>query len=102
MSDENKCPFTGHPGKTAASGGTSNRDGWPHQLNVGILHQHTPSSNPLGPNFDYVEEFKKLDLPAVKKDLFAWKERGCWTRTCSSWTKPSRKTHPSRPAEFNQ
>jgi catalase-peroxidase len=69
MSEENKCPVTGHAGMTSASRGTSNRDWWPNQLNLNILHQHAPASNPLGPDFDYAEEFKKLDLAAVKKDL---------------------------------
>ncbi len=49
----------------------SNRDWWPDQLDLSILHQHHPASNPLGPDFDYAEEFKKLDLAALKKDLAA-------------------------------
>jgi catalase-peroxidase len=55
----------------AASGGTSNRDWWPNQLNLNILHQHSPLSNPMGEEFKYAEEFKKLDLEALKKDLYA-------------------------------
>jgi catalase-peroxidase len=51
-------------------GGTSNRDWWPNQLNLGILHQNYPLSDPMGDAFNYAEEFKKLDLEAVKKDLF--------------------------------
>lgn len=47
----------------------SNRDWWPDQLNIGVLHQHTPESNPLGDKFDYAQEFKKLDLDAVKNDI---------------------------------
>ena len=47
----------------------SNRDWWPEYLNIGVLHQHTPKSNPLGENFKYAEEFKKLDLDAIKKDI---------------------------------
>jgi catalase-peroxidase len=50
---------------------TSNRHWWPNQLNLGILHQHAPKSNPMGEDFDYAEEFKKLDLGAVKQDLYA-------------------------------
>ena len=50
---------------------TSNRDWWPNQLNLNILHQHSPLSNPMGKEFNYAEEFKKLDLEAVKKDLYA-------------------------------
>lgn len=68
MSEE-KCPITGKAGSTTASRGTSNRNWWPNQLNLGILHQHAPASNPMGPDFNYAEEFKKLDLAAVKKDL---------------------------------
>jgi catalase-peroxidase len=70
MSDDIKCPVTG---KTAdhLSGGTANKDWWPNQINLGILHQHPPTSDPMGEDFDYVEEFKSLDLQAVKKDLTA-------------------------------
>jgi catalase-peroxidase len=69
MSEENKCPVPGHAGMTSASRGTSNREWWPNQLNLNILHQHAPASNPMDPDFDYAKEFKKLDLGAVKKDL---------------------------------
>ncbi|MGA2478597.1 MAG: catalase/peroxidase HPI [Spirochaetia bacterium] len=55
----------------AAGGGTSNRDWWPNQLNLDMLHQHSSKSNPMGEDFNYVEEFKSLDLKAVKKDLHA-------------------------------
>jgi len=51
--------------------GTSNRDWWPNQLNLKILHQHSPLSDPMGKDFDYAKEFKSLDLAAVKKDLRA-------------------------------
>ncbi|POA99164.1 catalase/peroxidase HPI [Chromobacterium sinusclupearum] len=71
MSQEQKCPFTSaHAGKTLA-GTRSNRDWWPNQLNLNILHQHAPASNPLGSDFDYAKAFKTLDLAAVKKDLYA-------------------------------
>jgi catalase-peroxidase len=66
MSTETKCPFL-HP----AGGGTSNRDWWPNQLRLDILHQHSSKSNPMGEDFNYAEEFKRLDLAAVKKDLAA-------------------------------
>ena len=59
-----KCPMH------TSAGGTSNRDWWPNQLNLGILHQNSPPSDPMGDAFDYAEEFKTLDLEAVKKDLF--------------------------------
>ncbi|MCC6396798.1 MAG: catalase-peroxidase, partial [Bacteroidetes bacterium] len=70
MSEESKCPVTGHAGMASAGRGTSNRDWWPNQLNLGILHQHAPASNPMGKDFNYAEEFKKLDLIALKKDLY--------------------------------
>ncbi len=71
MNEENKCPVTGRTGKSIAGGGTSNRDWWPNQLNLKILHQHSDLSNPMGAAFNYSEEFKKLDLQALKKDLYA-------------------------------
>ena len=71
MSENGKCPITGNSGRATAGRGTSNRDWWPNQLNLGILHQHAPASNPMGPDFNYAEEFKKLDLAALKKDLYA-------------------------------
>ena len=71
MSEDSKCPVTGKTGGTTARRATSNRDWWPNQLNLGILHQHAPASNPMGPGFDYAKAFKKLDLAALKKDLYA-------------------------------
>jgi catalase-peroxidase len=65
MSD-NKCPFN-----HTAGAGTSNKDWWPNQLRLDILRQHSSRSNPMGEDFNYVEEFKTLDLEAVKKDLRA-------------------------------
>jgi catalase-peroxidase len=61
-----KCPFS-----QAASAGTTNRDWWPSQLRLDLLHQHSTKSNPLGMDFDYANEFNSLDLAAVKKDLAA-------------------------------
>ena len=61
---EAKCPFHHVNGV-----GTSNRDWWPEQLNLGILHQHSSLSNPMGEEFNYAEEFKSLDLDAVIQDL---------------------------------
>ncbi len=66
MSTEAKCPFN-----HAAGGGTSNRDWWPNQLKVELLHQHSAKSDPMGGAFNYAEEFKSLDFAAVKKDLAA-------------------------------
>lgn len=71
MSAEGKCPVTGMTRKAIAGGGTSNRDWWPNQLNLKILHQHSSFANPMGESFNYAEEFKSLDLAAVKKDLYA-------------------------------
>ncbi|RQW85605.1 MAG: catalase/peroxidase HPI [Geobacter sp.] len=71
MSNEKKCPVTGKTAIPMTGRGTSNRDWWPNQLNLNILHQHSSLSNPMGESFDYAEEFKKLDLNAVKHDLFA-------------------------------
>ncbi|OGV67497.1 MAG: catalase/peroxidase HPI [Lentisphaerae bacterium RIFOXYB12_FULL_65_16] len=71
MTGESKCPVTGRTHKQAAGGGTTNRDWWPNQLNLKVLHQHSALSNPMGEEFSYAEEFKKLDLKAVKKDLCA-------------------------------
>jgi catalase-peroxidase len=71
MTDDSKCPVTGGANKQATGRGTSNRDWWPNQLNLHILHQHSSKSNPMGEEFNYAEEFKKLDLKALKKDLYA-------------------------------
>jgi len=71
MNEDGKCPVTGRTGKPVAGRGTSNRDWWPNQLNLNILHQHSSKSNPMGEDFRYAEEFRKLDLAAVKKDLYA-------------------------------
>src|SRR5262245_2351689 len=67
MATEAKCPFQ----HTAAGSAVSNRDWWPNQLNLQILRQHSPLSDPMGEGFDYAKEFKSLDLTAVKKDLTA-------------------------------
>ena len=65
-----KCPFSGGMSKHSAGGGTSNREWWPNMLRLNILRQHSPASNPMGGEFNYREEFKTLDLDAVKKDIF--------------------------------
>ncbi len=70
MSDQSKCPFDG-TFEHAAGGGTTNRDWWPQQLRLDILHQHSAKSNPMGGDFDYAKEFGKLDYVALKKDLQA-------------------------------
>jgi len=71
MTEDSKCPVTGRTSKPIAGGGTSNRDWWPKQLNLKILHQHSDLSDPMGEAFNYAGEFKKLDLKALKKDLYA-------------------------------
>ena len=71
MSNESKCPYAGMHGARTTPVMQSNQDWWPNQLNIGILHQHGEKSNPLGKDFDYAEEFRKLDLAALKKDLTA-------------------------------
>ena len=70
MASESKCPVM-HGGPNAAFAGRPNRDWWPNQLNLKILNQKSPQSDPMGPAFDYAEEFKSLDLNAVIKDLHA-------------------------------
>jgi len=67
MSDS-KCPVTG--ANVSAHGGPANEDWWPNRLNLRILHQHSSLSNPMDENFNYAEEFEKLDLDAVKSDLY--------------------------------
>jgi catalase-peroxidase len=67
MDGDMKCPVTGH----ATVGTRSNRDWWPNQLNLKMLHQNSPLSDPMGAAFNYAEEFKKLDLKALKQDLYA-------------------------------
>ena len=71
MSDVSQCPVTGRIHKPVAGGGMSNQDWWPNQLNLKILHQNSPLINPMGETFNYAEEFKKLDLAALKQDLYA-------------------------------
>ncbi|KVT51706.1 catalase/peroxidase HPI [Burkholderia ubonensis] len=66
MSTESKCPF-----HQTAAGGTSNKDWWPEQLNLNILHRHASVSDPMDADFDYAEAFKKLDFAALKQDLRA-------------------------------
>ncbi|MEX0275660.1 MAG: catalase/peroxidase HPI [Flavobacteriaceae bacterium] len=67
--DAGMCPFLNGELHQAAGGGTTNRDWWPNQLNLNILRQHSSLSDPMDEDFDYAEEFKSLDLEAVKKDL---------------------------------
>ena len=66
-----QCPFHAAGGARATHGTRSNADWWPGQLNLSILHQHSPASNPMDADFNYAEAFKKLDYKALKKDLYA-------------------------------
>jgi catalase-peroxidase len=71
MNKDSKCPVTGRIDKPTANSGRSTKDWWPNQLNLKILRQNSSMSNPMGEAFNYPEEFKKLDLEALKKDLYA-------------------------------
>lgn len=70
MQGEAGCPFSSGPRKATAGGGRTNREWWPKQLKLGILRQHSELSDPMDKDFNYAEEFKTLDLQAVKQDLF--------------------------------
>ncbi len=71
VNGESKCPFSGATApKQSAGAGPSNRDWWPNQLKLNILRQNSSLSNPMGESFDYAEEFKSLDLDALKRDIF--------------------------------
>ena len=64
-----KCPFSGHTGATTPAGHTGNQQWWPNQIDLRILHQHHPSANPLGEDFDYATAFSTLNFEALKADL---------------------------------
>ena len=66
---ETGCPFNHGAATSPKTSGTTNRDWWPNQLNLNILHQHDRKSNPMGEDFDYAEEFKKLDYQALLLEL---------------------------------
>ena len=69
MEENGKCPVSHGSNSQHTLGSTANQQWWPDQLNLNILHQHDKKSNPMGEDFDYREEFKKLDYDALKKDL---------------------------------
>ena len=71
MNEQNKCPVMHGGIKHTTFGVRSNRDWWPKQLNLKILHQNSALSNPMGPAFNYAEAFKTVDLEELRKDLFA-------------------------------
>ncbi|WP_446010070.1 catalase/peroxidase HPI [Candidatus Electrothrix sp.] len=70
MDNKSKCPVTGKTLEDAPAKGTTNQDWWPNRLNLKILHQHSCKSSPMDKDFNYAEEFKKLDLDALKQDLY--------------------------------
>jgi catalase-peroxidase len=69
MAIESKCPVLGGPHRHTAVGATANQHWWPNQLNLKILHQNSAQSDPMGDDFNYAEEFKKVDLDELKKDI---------------------------------
>lgn len=69
MTNAGKCPVFHGSATSPRTSGTTNKDWWPNQLNLNILHQHDRKSNPMGEDFDYAEEFQKLDYFALKQDL---------------------------------
>ena len=69
MENQKKCPVMHGAMSTYSSSGTSNKDWWPNQLNISILHQHDKKTNPMGEDFNYRNEFKKIDYKSLKKDL---------------------------------
>ena len=69
METESKCPVLGGPHRHTAVGTTSNQHWWPSQLNLRILHQNSPLSDPMGEEFNYAEEFETLDLNADRKSV---------------------------------
>ena len=71
MAEEKKCPVTGMTSGKTTIGATNNKDWWPNKLNLKMLHQNPVAGNPMGENFNYAEEFKKLDFKALKEDLYA-------------------------------
>ena len=71
MASQSECPIKARTSVHTTVGAMSNRDWWPNQLKLKILHQNSPLSNPMGEEFNYAEEFKKLDLKSLKKDLYA-------------------------------
>src|SRR6056297_2848821 len=68
--EESKCPFHNGSARQSAGAGIKNHDWWPNKLNLDILRQHSSLADPMDEDFDYAEEFKKLDLPAVKQDIY--------------------------------
>src|SRR5688500_20352840 len=99
MSSEQKCPFS-----SKTHSGRSNRDWWPNQLNLNALHTNHPAGDPLGEAFNYAEEFKSLDLDALKKDIEAvmTDSEDWWPAACGHYGPPVRPTrsHGEGPDRF--
>src|SRR5579863_6795146 len=72
MSTETKCPVAGSAPRHTVAGAATNADWWPNQLNLRILHQHSPLSDPMGKQFNYAKEFNSLDLDALMTDSQDW------------------------------
>ncbi len=87
MDRKSKDPMAGKTGPPGSARGTSNRDWWPNQLNLKMLHQNSPLVDPMGGKFNYAEEFRKLDMAALKKDLRAlMTDRGTGGRPTTATT----------------
>ena len=71
MESQDKCPFSTNHGARSTVSMQSNKDWWPNQLNLSILHQHSSKSNPLGEHFNYAKEFKKLDYTALRRLVYS-------------------------------
>ena len=71
MTNESKCPVVGGTYTHTKAGALSNDNWWPNQLNLKMLHQNSPLCDPMGADFSYAEEFKKIDLDALKQDIEA-------------------------------
>ena len=86
VANAGKCPVLHGVRPNPASRGRSNRDWWPNQLNLKILQQNSPLADPMGEDFNYAEEFKKLDFQALKKDLYALMtdSQEWWPADCQS------------------
>ncbi len=98
MSDISKCPVMGHlapQNRHTAAAAMNNGDWWPNQLNLNILRQNSSKSDPLNPGFNYAEEFKKLDLEALRK--WKWLPSSPWWYSPSPWPGKVGATTRTRP-----
>ena len=86
MTDDSKCPVMHGAQTSNNASGTSNREWWPNQLNISILHQHDKKSNPMDEDFNYQNEFKKIDYTSLKKDLNEFNDRLSRLVACRLWS----------------